>query len=331
MPPVSAPAAGASSLRPAAPLPPITLRETVVPILFFCATLVSTTAVGVRYMYNFHLGRNPLTSDLDLMPYQWVWQNRQLWASGFPFSITLIAILLAHEFGHYIACRVFGIRATLPYLMPAPSLSGSFGAIIRLKARVKTRAALIVIGASGPIAGFCVAIVTVALGLHYSTIPQAAMDSVIRPIQVPLLIRLCYGFMPHAASAGDALQPLIPHPILSASWMGLLITALNLIPAGQLDGGHIVYAVSRRAHRISTYLVVAALAVLGIVGWVGWLLWSVVLLTPAMRHPKVTSDERLHLGHLILVPICLVLLLVSGTPLPFTGYSLIEILRQIHS
>jgi hypothetical protein len=89
--------------------------------------MLSTTSVGMRYMYNFTLGRPPLSSDADVLPFGWVFLHFGRFASGLPFSLTLIAILLAHEFGHYFACRAFGVKATLPYLLPAPSLSGSFG------------------------------------------------------------------------------------------------------------------------------------------------------------------------------------------------------------
>ena len=101
------------------------------PLLLFCVTLLTTTAVGMRYMENFRLGRAPLATDADILPYAWVFHHLGQFATGFPFSLTLIAILLAHEFGHYFACRSFQVRSTLPYLLPAPSVSGSFGAIIR--------------------------------------------------------------------------------------------------------------------------------------------------------------------------------------------------------
>ena len=139
------------------------------PILLFAITILTTTAVGMRYMENFRSGRAPLATDADLLPYDWVLHHLGQFSSGLPFSLTLIAILLAHEFGHYFACRSYRVRSTLPYLLPAPSVSGSFGAIIRLKSRIPSRSALIVIAAMGPIAGFLVAILAVILGLHAST------------------------------------------------------------------------------------------------------------------------------------------------------------------
>jgi membrane-associated protease RseP (regulator of RpoE activity) len=125
-------------------------------------------------------------------------------------------------------------------------------------------------------------------------------------------------------------MPLVPHPILSASWIGILITALNLIPAGQLDGGHLVYTISPRLHRISSTFTILAMSILGIFGWVGWLLWSVVLLLPGMGHPKVKSSAPIGKSLALLFPACLLILILCGTPRPFAGYSLIDLLAKAH-
>ncbi len=299
-----------------------------VPLFLFAITILSTTSVGMRYMYNFTLGRPPLASDADVLPFEWVFQHFSHFYSGLPFSLTLIGILLAHEFGHYFACRAFGVNATLPYLLPAPSLSGSFGAVIRLKSRVRSRSALIVIGAMGPIAGFLVALGTITLGLalsHYSPV------SIVPRVQAPLIVSGLHQAL--SAVRGDLHNPahsiflLIPHPILTASWMGLLITALNLIPAGQLDGGHILYAVSPAAHKISSKVVVAALFVLGFFFWSGWILWGVILLMPGMRHPLVPDDAPVKRWQWALAPICFGIFILAGTYEPFKGYSLLHILQ----
>jgi membrane-associated protease RseP (regulator of RpoE activity) len=317
------------------PAPPVSARESTgaasrprvgLPLFLLAVTLISTTSVGMRYMYNFSLGRPPLTSDADILPFGWVFAHFSSIASGLPFSLTLIGILLAHEFGHYFACRAFNVRATLPYLLPAPSLSGSFGAVIRLKSRVRSRAALIVIGAMGPIAGFAVALLTIALGLslsHYSPTP------VIHRVQAPLIISGMHALMGNFHGPAQSIYLLIPHPILVASWMGLLITALNLIPAGQLDGGHILYAVAPGAHRWVHRIVVAGLFVLGVFSWVGWILWAAILMSPGMRHPQVPDTGDTKRWHYALVPICLFILLFAGTYRPFEGYSLLDVIRKL--
>jgi len=283
--------------------------------------MLSTTAVGMRYMYNFRLGRPPLTTDADILPYPWVSHNLDQLASGLPFSLTLVAILLAHEFGHYFACRRFNVRASLPYLLPAPSLSGTFGAVIRLKSVVRSRAALIVIGAAGPIAGFLVALVTVTLGLAWSTYATAPL---LQKVQPPLTIVAI-----HAAISGQPLALIIPHPVLIASWIGLLITALNLIPAGQLDGGHILYAISPASHRWSSRIVIATLLVLGVLNWIGWIVWAIILMLPGMRHPRVDDPVPLTPLQTALIPICLLILLTTGTPEPFKGYGIIDIIPKL--
>ena len=304
------------------PARPVTLADLWMPLLLFVITVLSTTAVGMRYMHNFRLGLAPITSDADVLPYAWVFLHRADFASGLPFSLTLIGILLAHEFGHYFACRAFAVSSTLPYLLPAPSLSGTFGAVIRLKSRVRTRSALIVIGASGPIAGFVVIIATVIVGLQQSTF---ASTPVLPQIQPPLLISSIFGML-HFASP---LRLIVPHPILVASWIGLLITSLNLVPAGQLDGGHILYALSPAAHRISSRVMTVLLFAMGIFLWAGWLVWGSLLLLPGMKHPRIPSEQPVTLAQYALVPVCAVILLLAGMLQPFQSYSLITLLQRL--
>ena len=146
--------------------------------------------------------------------------------------------------------------------------------------------------------------------------------------EAPLLVVLLHAALMHLhlTVAG----PLIPHPIFIASWIGLLITSLNLIPAGQLDGGHMLYALSPRAHRWCTRCTIFALFALGIFYWIGWLLWAILLLTPGMRHPKVPNEDPVHKWQLALIPISILILLFTGSIRPFAGVSLPEIIHQAH-
>ncbi len=295
-----------------------------VPLALLLITLLTTTAVGMRYMYDFHQGVAPLSSDADILPYRWAFANLRNLASGLPFSLSLIGILLTHEFGHYFACRYFGVSATLPYMLPAPSLSGTFGAVIRLRSRIVSRTALVVIGASGPVAGFLVTIWTLTLGLSLSTYTDQAQ---LPRVGVPLLLSLLRVL--HFSGKPGLNYLATPHPILIASWIGLLITALNLIPAGQLDGGHIAYAISPAFHRWSSRLMIAALFALGVCQWAGWLLWGAVLMTPTMRHPRVSDRSPLSPVAKLLIPASLAIFLLCGTLQPFAGYSVLDILREL--
>ena len=319
--PISSPANGPSVATSPARTPVRT--RIVLPVVLFCVTLFTTTAVGMRYMENFRLGHAPLATDADILPYDWVFHHLSQLATGFPFSLTLITILLAHEFGHYFACRTFHVQSTLPYLLPAPSISGSFGAIIRLKSRVPSRTALLFIAAMGPIAGFLVAMVAVVVGLHASTYVAVP---VIHRVQAPLIIALAHAF---SHSAAQPLELLLPHPILSAAWLGILITALNLIPAGQLDGGHIAYAISPEVHRVTSRSATVVLLLLGIFSWIGWMLWAIILLTPGMRHPKVPTQQAVKPWHFSLVPACVAILILAATYQPFQGYSLLHVLHLL--
>ena len=290
--------------------------------------MFTTTAVGMRYMHNFRLGAPPLANDADILPFVWVVLHLQLLATGLPFSLTLVGILLTHEFGHYFACRYYGVRSTLPYMLPAPSLSGTFGAVIRLQSSIRSRAALMAIGAAGPIAGFVVALASVLLGLSWSTYSTSPL---VHKVQSPLAILVLHRLLHVLNGANPDIALIIPHPVLTASWIGLLITALNLIPAGQLDGGHILYSISPTMHRWSTRIVIGGLLGLGFFFWAGWVVWGIVLMTPGMRHPRVANTIPMSKWHLALVPACLFILIACGTFEPFHGYGLIDILEKLPS
>lgn len=221
---------------------------------------------------------------------------------GLPYALCVLLILGSHEMGHYLACRRYGVPCTLPYFLPVPLAFGTFGAVIRIRGALPDRRALFDIGIAGPLAGFVPTVVVLAHGIaHARAVPASEVapegtlffgDSLLTLV----LIRI---FAPEGA------ESLAVPSVFVAGWLGMLATALNLFPVGQLDGGHVVYALSRRAHRL-----VSRLTVTGMVLFVGvsalralalkqalpsLLLWTVVLLLLGSRHPPVL-DERRPLG-----------------------------------
>lgn len=209
---------------------------------------------------------------------------------GLPFSLTLMSILLAHELSHYVASRKHNVEATLPYFIPAPTLIGTFGAFIKMKSPVRTRKALLDIGISGPLAGFVISVIVSVIGLSLSRVvpvqeTQEALglgDSLL----FSTLSQLILDYQPGA-------QDVLLHPVAFAGWIGFFVTSLNLLPIGQLDGGHIAYALFGERHSYLSKILIPILFLLGIFLWEGWAIWAIVLLILGLKHPPVFYSEIL--------------------------------------
>jgi len=297
------------------------------PLCLLVVSIFTTASTGALLMQSFRLGLPPLVNDGDLFPLHWIWKHPWALSSGWSFSLTLLGILLAHEAGHLFFCRRHGIRASWPYVLPAPTLSGTAGAVIRIRSRIPSRRALMEVGIAGPIAGYLVALPATVLGLLLSRPvgpgPVPALVQFHQPLTITLLDRLLAAWLPWVPS----IDKLLPHPVLIASWVGLFVTSLNLIPAGQLDGGHILYAISPRWHRRMTIAVPLFLLVMGITLWTGWILWGVILLLPAMRHPHVGYFPLMPYNHRWLCVLALILLVLTFLPAPFVGTSVLDLFR----
>ncbi|MCX7794325.1 MAG: site-2 protease family protein [Thermodesulfovibrionales bacterium] len=233
---------------------------------------------------------------------------------GWPFSLTLLSILLSHEFSHYIASRLHKTKASLPYFIPAPTVIGTFGAIIKMKSPITTRKALIDIGAAGPIAGFIVSIVATVIGLELSEISRK--DHVEEGVGFGasiiflILVKAVMGDIPDGYTV-------ILHPVALAGWIGFLVTSLNLIPVGQLDGGHIIYALFGRRHKYISLFFVVSLIILGILAWYGWLIWAGLLVILGLKHPPVLFwEDRLVLSRKITGIISILIFILSFIPVP---------------
>jgi Zn-dependent protease len=287
-------------------------------LLLLAATFLSTLTVGARIYANFAL-RQPAFSfnddNLPLFPIEWMWQAPSRLMHGLSFSLALMFILLAHEMGHYLYARHYHVHATLPFFIPFPSLIGTFGAFIRIKSPIPTRTALFDIGIAGPIAGFipsCVAVL-VGLSLSHPLMFVGPLDNEPGfPAAFYLAARLLHLDVP--------LTSLSLHPIAVAGWVGMFATALNLLPGGQLDGGHILFSVFPKLHRWVSLAVVIALVPLAKYFWVGWLLWAVVLWLTS-RHPPIRRRPELSKARKVLAVFAIAMLALAFTPTPITGAS----------
>ncbi|MFP5236936.1 MAG: site-2 protease family protein [Acidobacteriota bacterium] len=312
-------------LAPVDPRRPRRFLRFGLPLLLFVGSIITTTANGARFMHNYLHALPPVTQDSDLWPWPWLLHHPSLYASGFAFSATLLFILLVHEFAHYIACRHHGIDATLPWVLPAPTLSGTLGAVIQIRSRIPSRNALMDVGLYGPLAGFIASLIATFVGYALSyPAPATAHSALVQFGSEPLTIQLAHAVLKHWNPALPAFNHLVVHPVLIAGWIGLFITSLNLVPGGQLDGGHILYAVSPRLHRIVTRALPILLIAAGVVWWMGWLLWGVILLLPVMRHPRVDVAPPLTRGRVFLAAIGLAILILTFTPTPFLDNSLLS-------
>lgn len=300
-------------------------RKYYLPLLLLAASVATTTANGARFMQNFLEGMPPVVRDSDLWPWGWLAEHPDLYISGWAFSAALLGILLIHEFGHYFACRWHGIDATLPWVLPAPTLSGTVGAIIQIKTRIPNRNALLDVGIYGPLAGYVASAAAVAVGFALSfQAPADAPHAIVRFGGEPLTIRLLHALLVQWDPNIPAFDQIAPHPVLVAGWIGLFITSLNLIPGGQLDGGHILYAISPKLHRVLTIALPFLLFLAGAIFWVGWILWGMFLLIPAMRHPRVPLEPKLNPKRLVLGIVGIVILVLTFTPTPFYDSSLMH-------
>lgn len=208
------------------------------------------------------------------------------------FAIPLLLILLFHEFGHYLAARRRGIRVSLPYFLPAPSAIGTFGAFIKSNSPFPSRRDLLEVGAYGPIAGFVIALLFMFMGLSEVVVHPIPPGLNIPVLVEPLIVRLAQAIViPGAIPAGYTIF-LQDNPMLFAAWVGLVVTMLNLLPVGQLDGGHIIYALTPRWHRLVSRGVFVLLVGLGFV-WQGWWVWAVLIFfVIRFGHPPTLNDYQ---------------------------------------
>lgn len=248
------------------------------------------------------------------------------WLTGFWYSGTLLLILGAHEMGHYLYCRRYHVDATLPYFLPAPvPLTGTLGAVIRIREPFPTRTVLFDIGVAGPIAGFVVLVPALFLGLSLSEVLPLPSQGSGLSLGEPLLFQWASELVLGPVPAGHGLNA---HPIVFAAWFGMLATALNLLPFGQLDGGHITYATLGRLSTPISVVTVGAAVVMTFVS-TSWLFMTVMMLLMLFllgpRHPRVLYEyEPLGPGRRAIALFALVMLVLCFTPVPIEPYDLLR-------
>ena len=259
---------------------PRSRRTLVVAVLLFLATVVSTLAVGAQFARDYSHNVAPFTDGFS--PWRNFTRPRALLA-GLPFSFTLMTILLAHELGHFFACRYYGIAASYPYFIPFPTIFGTMGAFIRIRSPIVNRKALFDVGISGPVVGFVFILPALALAIAFSKVVPGAQTGAEVSFGAPLLMQIFTRIL----RPGIEAQSLLLHPIGRAAWVGLFSTGLNLMPIGQLDGGHILYSLSSQNHRRISLAAVVVLLGLGYLGWEGWYVWAALSLLFGFRHPAL--------------------------------------------
>ena len=271
--------------------------------------------IGARLAHNFYANQPPYALDEDFFPWKWVLSDPRRLLSGIPFSLTLMLILSAHEMGHFVACLRYRVYATLPFFVPAPTLIGTMGAFIRIKSPIPSRRALFDVGIAGPIAGFVVAVPAMFIGLMLSRrAPELVSQSELQ-FNSPLVFQLGHWAFPWLR---NPIGEINFHPVAIAAWVGMFMTALNLLPGGQLDGGHIIYAVWPSRHRRISAFLVLALIPMGIFLWAGWLVWAAILMTFGMRHPTVPAMPGLDSKRrwIAVFGLAMFVLTILPTPIP---------------
>ena len=265
-------------------------------LALFLLTFATTTLAGVLFVG----GSLPLL---------------QRWPTGLRFSVPVLVILGTHEMGHYLMCRRYGVAATLPFFLPAPTMFGTFGALIRIKEPIRDKAALLDIGAAGPLAGFVATLPFLFWSVgRFQPVGEAPVSGTYL-FGYPLLVRFAQDWTGVARYTSAGVHE---NPMFMAAWFGMLVTALNLLPIGQLDGGHVLRAVIGRRQPIVS-LAALSLAVLSVfAGGFAWAVWaSIAALLVGIPHPPVDNDEEpIGTGRLTLALVCLAVFLLCVTLVP---------------
>lgn len=301
--------------------------------LLLVATCFTTLVTGARMHDNFvhNLPALSLSDDsAPLFPVGWVLSHPERILQGLPFAAAVMFFFLAHEMGHYLYCRHYGIYATLPFFIPMPTLIGTMGAVILIRSPIRSRKALFDIGIAGPIAGFVVALSLLVISIGWSKPMPASFHAGVPDVEIgfPLIFQWIHHLLalvsPGSAVAGVPLNRVLLHPVAIAAWVGMFATALNLLPGGQLDGGHILYSISPRAHWFVSRLAILILLPMAYYFWAGWIVWAILLQISSLRRPQVEEFPRVSGGRLWLALFALFMLVCTLNLAPLGRHPMAE-------
>lgn len=279
--------------------------------LLFVVTLFSTLIVGTQLALSFRL-KGPTVEGLEF--FRALIAHPTVLLLGCPYAFALMGILFAHEMGHYLACRYYGIAATLPYFIPFPNLIGTMGAFIRIRARFYNRRQLFDVGIAGPLAGFLVALPVMLISMPFSRLVDVQPGEMQISLGDSLIIKLgAWLFHLQAPSGMDVYL----HPVAFAAWVGFLVTGLNLLPMGQLDGGHIIYALFGRFHRKVTLAFILVVIPVLMYWWTYWVIWAIIPLVLGIKHPPTFDDDvPLGLARKVIAAVALIIFILCFIPAP---------------
>jgi Zn-dependent protease len=285
-------------------------------LILFLLTVISTLAVGAEFAQSYAQNREPFSGrqnpvSLMTLPFK----HPTMLRLGVPFSFTLLLILFAHEMGHYVACKIHRIDVSYPYFIPAPTILGTFGAFIRIRSPITTRRALFDVGLSGPVAGFVFALPAMAIGVATSKIVPGAEENAAIVFGHPLLVRMFNGLF----HSGTDVTSLLLSPVGRAAWVGLFVTALNLLPIWQLDGGHILFSFTSESHRRISLILAVGLLLMGSLSPL-WYIWGglLLLLSLRFRHPPVYDYWPLDPKRKMWAAFGIMIFILCFTPWPAT-------------
>ncbi len=294
--------------------------------LLFVLTALATFVVGLTWSLDY-VYAEAIGASGNFEPTMGLFFEPAILALSFLYVVVLLTILVGHELGHYLTCRRYGIAATLPYFIPAPTLVGTLGAFIKIKSPITRKHQLFDIGAAGPLTGFLLALPALFVGLAFSKVIPAVPHEEAIFLGEPLIFRLVASLvMPNVPAGSDV----ILHPVGFAGWVGILVTGFNLFPLGQLDGGHIAFALLGGKARTLSKILMGVFVALGFFFWIGWFVWVLLILVLGLKHPRIQDEgEPLTPLRKLVSVLIIVIFALSFIPDPIRGYDLIGLLRPL--